>query len=50
MTTIQLKKESKAIKRVVSVYKNDKLKARKFLISIGLIDKNGKSKYLISKP
>ena len=42
MTTAEYKKERKAIKRAFSILKNDKNEARKFLIRIGLLNKNGK--------
>ena len=49
MTTIELKEEKKGIKRAFGILKNDKTKARKFLIRIGLFNKNGKPRNLSQK-
>ena len=48
MTTVEFKSTEKAIKRAAVILK-DKNKARKFLIRIGLFNKNGKPRILSQK-
>ena len=49
MTTVELKRLEKGIKKAGVILKNDKNKARKFLIRIGLFNKNGKPRKLFQK-
>jgi len=49
MTTVELKRLEKGIKRTGVILKNDKNKARKFLIRIGLFNKNGKPRNFSKK-
>ena len=49
MTTLEFKKEEKGIKRAFVILKNDKNKARKFLIRVGLVNRNGQPKDLTKK-